>query len=89
MHGAPHNEEVLLDSRRNGYLIPDVRTILAAPRLWAVAEEVRIIPCRGLVCSIFEKTQQQSYDKKSSHLFFFSRATKQQRTEEDRRKQIR
>ena len=45
--------------------------MFTAPRWRAVAEEVRIIPPCGLVHSIYEETQQQGYDKKFSHLFFF------------------
>ncbi|WVZ70020.1 hypothetical protein U9M48_018726 [Paspalum notatum var. saurae] len=41
--------------------------MFAAPSWRTVTEEVSIIPSRGLVHSIFEKTQQQSYDKKSTH----------------------
>jgi len=53
--------------------------MFAAPRWWAVAEEVGISPSHGPVHSIYEKTQQQGYYMKFSHLplfvcFFFEQS---------------
>jgi hypothetical protein len=60
--------------------------MFAAPRWWAVAEEVGIIPSHGPVHSIYEKTQQEGYYKKFSHLLTAGLLLEQ--AEEDRRKQV-